>query len=214
MIPLVDITMMLLILSNMALLGLSRLRSCIAFAAFQGMLLGVFTVFAHMQALSPRIVLIAGASFVLKGFVFPWLLRRSIREASAQKEMEPYVGYSMSVMAGMAMLGAALWLSAQLPLTLAAGLHLVIPAALTTVLTGLFLIIARKNALSQCLGFIILENGIYAIGIVSVVEMSVLVELGILLDTAVAVVVMGVAIFHINRQFDHIDTDQLDSLKG
>ena len=59
-----------------------------------------------------------------------------------------------------------------------------------------------------------LENGIYVIGIVSVVDMSVLVELGILLDAAVAVVVMGVAIFHINRQFDHLDTDQLDSLKG
>ena len=88
------------------------------------------------------------------------------------------------------------------------------PAALTTFFTGLFLIIARKNALSQCLGYIILENGIYAIGIVSVVEMSVLVELGILLDASVAVLVMGVAIFHINRQFDHIDTDQLDTLKG
>ena len=209
-----ETTMMLLILSDMALLGLSRLRTCIAVASFQGMLLGVFTLLAHEQALTPRIFLIAAVSFILKGFVFPQLLRRSIREASAQNEMDPYVGYSMSVMAGMAMLGAALWLGSQLPLTLAAGMHLVIPAALTTVLTGLFLIIARKNALSQCLGFIILENGIYAIGIVSVVEISVLVEIGILLDAAVAVVVMGVAIFHINRQFDHLDTDQLDSLKG
>ena len=84
MIHLIDTTMMLLILSDMALLGLSRLRTCIAVASFQGMLLGVFTLLAHGQALTPRILLIAGASFMLKGFVFPRLLRRSIREASAR----------------------------------------------------------------------------------------------------------------------------------
>jgi len=212
--PVIDTTMMLLILSNMALLGLSRLRSCIAVASFQGMLLGLFTVFAHMQALTLRILLIAATSFILKGFVFPRLLRRSIREASTQNEMEPYVGYSMSVMAGMGMLGAALWLGSKLPLNPAAGMDFVVPTGLTTFFTGLFLIVARKNALTQCLGYIILENGIYAIGVISVVEIPALVELGILLDAFVAVLVMGVAIYHINREFDHIDTDQLDTLKG
>ena len=91
---------------------------------------------------------------------------------------------------------------------------LVVPAALTTMLAGLFLIVARKNALTQCLGYIILENGIYIIGIVSVVEIPVLVELGILLDMFVAVLVMGIAIYHINREFDHLDADRLNILKG
>jgi hydrogenase-4 component E len=88
------------------------------------------------------------------------------------------------------------------------------PTALMTFFTGLFLIIARKKALTQCLGYIILENGIYIIGVASVVEIPMLVELGVLLDASVAVLVMGVAIYHINREFDHIETDRLDTLKG
>lgn len=211
---LVETAMMLLILTDMALLGLSRLRTCIAVSAFQGMLLGAFTILAHLHALAPRIIIIGLASFALKGFVFPWLLRRSIREADVHAELEPYVGFSLSILAGVGMLGASVWLSGQLPLASPAGGNVVVPAALTTFFTGLFLIVARKKAITQCLGYIIMENGIYVVGIMSVVHVPVLVELGILLDVSVAVLVMGVAIFHINRQFDHIDTDQLDSLKG
>lgn len=103
----------------------------------------------------------------------------------------------------------------KLPLLAAmSGSSLIIPAALTTLFTGLFLIIARRNALNQCLGYIILENGIYTVGIVSVVEIPFLVELGMMLDIFVAVFVMGIAIYNINREFDHLDSDRLNNLKG
>ena len=59
-----------------------------------------------------------------------------------------------------------------------------------------------------------MENGIYTFGIFSVVEIPLLVELGILLDVFVAVFVMGIAIYHINREFDHLDADRLNVLKG
>jgi len=128
--------------------------------------------------------------------------------------MEPFVGYIMSVTSGVVMLGVSLWLGTKLPLFSAGnGSYLIVPAALTTLFTGLFLIIARKNALNQCLGYIIMENGIYTFGIVSVVEIPLLVELGILLDVFVAVFVMGIAIYHINREFDHLDSDRLNVLK-
>ena len=210
----IEIMMILLVLSDLALLGQSRLRTCISIVSFQGMLLGVFAFISQINVLTPRIIVIAGASFVIKGFVFPYLLRRDIREAGAQHEIEPFVGYIMSVLAGLAMLGVSLWLGGKLPLKTGLNTTLVVPAALTTMLTGLFLIVARKNALTQCLGYIILENGIYTIGIVSVVEIPLLVELGILLDMFVAVLVMGIAIYHINREFDHLDADRLNILKG
>lgn len=204
--------MILLVLSDMALLGLSRLRTCISIVSFQGMLLGVLALTMQLSAITPRLILIAAASFIIKGFIFPFLLRRGIREAGAQYEIEPFVGYIMSVIAGLAMLGISFWLGAKLPLF--AANTLLIPAALTTLFTGLFLIIARKNALNQCLGYIIMENGIYTFGIVSVAEIPLLVELGILLDVFVAVFVMGIAIYHINREFDHLDSDRLNILKG
>ncbi len=59
-----------------------------------------------------------------------------------------------------------------------------------------------------------MENGIYAFGVALVGGVPLLVELGVLLDVFVAVFVMGIAIYHINREFDHIDADQLDRLRG
>ena len=79
---------------------------------------------------------------------------------------------------------------------------------------GLFLIVSRKKAISQVLGYLVMENGIYVLGIWMVVEVPMLVELGVLLDAFVAVFVMGIATYQIRREFDHIDVDQLDSLKG
>jgi hydrogenase-4 component E len=211
----IEIMMILLVLSDMALLGLSRLRTCISIVSFQGMLLGLLALVIHANALTPRLIMIAAASFIIKGFIFPFLLRRAIREAGTQNETEPFVGYIMSVISGLVMLGICLWLGAKLPmLALISGSSLIVPAALTTLFTGLFLIIARRNALNQCLGYVIMENGIYTFGIVAVVEIPLLVELGILLDVFVAVFVMGIAIYQINREFDHLDSDRLNILKG
>jgi hydrogenase-4 component E len=211
----IEIIMILLVLSDMALLGLSRLRACISIVSFQCLLLGLLVLVTHFFSITPRLIMIAAASFIIKGFVFPFLLRRAIREAGTQHESEPFVGYIMSIISGVVMLGISLWLGEKLPLLAAmSGSSLIIPAALTTLFTGLFLIIARRNALNQCLGYIILENGIYTVGIVSVVEIPFLVELGMMLDVFVAVFVMGIAIYNINREFDHLDSDRLNNLKG
>jgi hydrogenase-4 component E len=210
----IELAMIALVLADVALLGMSLLSTCIRVVAFQGVLLGVFAVAAQSHALTPRLFVIAAVSAALKGFMYPWLLRRAVKEAGVQKEIEPFVGYIPSVMAGIAMLGISIWIGGRLPLMKGQGLPLVVPASLMTMLTGLFLVAARKKALMQCLGYLVFENGIYAFGVASVGEIPALVELGILLDAFVAVLVMGVAMFHINREFDHLDADRLSSLKG
>ena len=90
---------------------------------------------------------------------------------------------------------------------------LLVPVALSSILIGLFLIVSRKKAVNQVLGFLVLENGIFTFGVGLVGELSLLVELGVLLDVFVAVFVMGIMIFHISREFDHLDTDRLSTLK-
>ena len=82
------------------------------------------------------------------------------------------------------------------------------------VLVGLFLIVSRRKAITQVLGYIVAENGIYALGVALVGGVPLLVELGVLLDVFVAVFIMSIAAYHISREFDHIDVDQLDRLKG
>ena len=86
-----------------------------------------------------------------------------------------------------------------------------IPPAITMI-SGLFIVMARKKALTQVVGFLIFENGITVFGLGMAVECGLLVELGILLDVLVLVFVMGIAMFHINREFSHIDADRLNCL--
>jgi len=206
--------LILLMISDMALLVHSRLNACIRILALQGVLLGILALAAPSQPPTLRLALIALASIVLKGLVYPHLLRRAIVEAGVQREIEPFVGFNASALCGVAMFGIALWLGSKLPTAEAHLDSMAAPAALMTMFTGLFLVVARKKALTQCLGYLTLENGIYAFGVATVGGIPALVELGLLLDAFVAVTVMGIAIYHINRQFDHIDADRLSSLKG
>ncbi len=74
-------------------------------------------------------------------------------------------------------------------------------AAIFLVSIGLFLIVSRRNALMQVIGYLVIENGIFVFAVITVAETPLLVELGILLDAFVAVFVMGIAVFHINREF-------------
>jgi hydrogenase-4 component E len=209
-----ELAIVLLFLTDLVMLGLSELGACIRMVAIQGILLGLFTLIAREDVLTARLIVLGVVSMGLKGFVFPLLLSRDIREAKVRREVEPFVGYAASIVAGLLMLAASMWIAARFPMLSAATSSFVIPVALSTAFTGLFLIISRRKALTQVIGYLVFENGIYMFGIAAAGEIPFLVEFGVLLDVFVAVFVMGIAINHINREFDHIDADQLSSLKG
>jgi hydrogenase-4 component E len=203
----------LVVLSNLRVLGASRIDACVRTVAFQGVLLGLLPLLAHSDALTVRLFLQAGASTFIKALVFPWLLGRAVREAGVQRETDPFVSYTASLAAGILFLAVALWLGARLPSAGAEELRLLVPVALFTILVGLFIIVARRKAVTQVLGYLVLENGIYTFGMAFAEKQPLLVELGILLDVFVAVFVMGITIYHISREFDHIDADRLSELR-
>jgi len=209
-----NLILVLVVLTNLKLLGSSRLGASIRMVALQGMVLGLLPVLAHLQNLSVHFVLLSLGTIALKGIVFPWLLFRAVREAEVAREIEPYVGYVASLVAGVLALGVSFGMCARLTMPENIASPWLAPVALFSIFAGLFLIVARKRALNQVLGFLVLENGIYTFGVGIVAETPFLVELGVLLDVFVAVFVMGIAVYHINREFDHIETDRLDRLKG
>jgi len=209
-----DLILVLVVLTNLKLLGSSRLGASIRVVAAQGVMLGLLPVLAHVHELSLHFAALAVGTVALKGVVFPWLLFRALREAEVTREVEPYVAYITSILIGLAALAASFWLGGRLPVSTVEPSSLLVPSALFSILAGLFLIVARKRAVNQVLGFLVLENGIYTFGVGIVAETPFLVELGVLLDAFVAVFVMGIAVYHINREFDHIEVDRLDRLKG
>lgn len=208
-----DVILVFVLLANLLLLGTGRLRSCIRIVAAQGVAIGLLPLWVSVDGLSLRLALVAGVSVTLKGFVFPQLLLRAMRSANVRQEIDPVIGHTASILAGVAMVGTAFWIASRMQLPVAHVSDLVLPVALTTTLCGLLVIVTRRQALSQVLGYLVLENGIYIFGTALAHEEPLLVEMGILLDVFVAVLVMGVAVFHISREFDHINVDQLSNLK-
>lgn len=209
----IDPIMMLVVLSNLALLGSSRLGACIRLVAFQGLLLALLPQLVYQDGDFIRPILISLGTLGLKGLAFPWLLSRALQEANVRHEVEPFLGFTPSLLIGVLILAISTRLAARLPLPPEMTDSLSIAVALFTMMTGLLLIVSRIKALTQVIGYLVLENGIFIVGISLAQHEPLLVELGILLDVFAAVFVMGITLFHINREFDHIDTDRLSALK-
>jgi hydrogenase-4 component E len=208
-----DANLVLLVLTSFWLLGSSRLQTCIQAVALQGLLLGLIPLISKWPDFGLRLALIAIVSTVIKAVVLPALLRRAIREAHVRNEVDPLVGFTTSLLLGIGLWGIAMHIAGRLPLMLPNDSTLLVPAAIFTVMCGMLLLVSRNTAVMQVIGYLSLENGIYAFGWAYAVEDPLVVEMGVLLDVFVAVFVMGITIYHLNREFDSIETDELDALK-
>jgi len=210
-----DLIMVGLVLADLMLLASSRMLSLARGVALQGCLLGLFPFVMNTDGLSARAVAMCIVTFAIKGLAFPWMVIHTLRRVGVNREVQPFIGYTSSILVGCLAFGVSLWLSTRMNLPLDDHISsLVVPVAFLTMFVGLLLVVSRHKALAQAVGYLVFENGIYLFGISFVGEIPFLVEFGVLLDAFVALFVMGIAIYQIGHEFDHIDTDRLDSLKG
>jgi hydrogenase-4 component E len=201
------------LVSCFALLGTSRIGACIRWLSLQGIIFGLVPLVTD-DGLGLRALLLAAGNIALKGVIFPWVLLRLRGRTGSPREVEPFVGFVASIFFGIVALGMSVWLALELAPALPYAPFLMLETAIFVVSIGLFMIISRRLALMQVIGYLILENGIFVFGVITVVETPLLVELGVLLDAFVAVFVMGIAIFHINREFGSMNVDRLSALRG
>jgi len=206
----IQTALIILLASDFLLLGGGRLGTAVKMMALQGFLLALITLLTG--APGPACWLLAAATLTVKGVVFPAILRKILRNAKANREIQPYVGYNLSLLLAVGLFAAALLISMKLPAP-QANKALFTPTAFFTVLGGLFLITARRTAIMQVIGYLIMENGIYLFGLSLAQETPFIVELGLFLDIFAAVFIMAIVVFHINREFDHMDMERLAELK-
>lgn len=210
---LTELLLILVVLVDLYALAASRLGALIRTVALQGIVLGIVPLVADPSELTLRSALLALLSLALKGVVFPILLFRATREEAVRREVAPYVGYSVSLLIGAVLIGASFIAGSRLPLPFPAISPLLVPVALATALIGLFIIVSRRKAATQVLGYLVLENGIFVFGLTLSGKMPWLVEMGVLLDVFIGVFVMGIALHHLHREFDSIDVDRLTTLR-
>jgi hydrogenase-4 component E len=208
----VDALLMIILLLNFFALGTSRLRAIINATALQGVFLGILAVLAHREFTVQTAIIAAGAALI-KGIVIPTMLLRAIRDVAIRREVEPFISYMASLFAGALATGLAILFAGTLPLAEEHVGSLLVPASLATVLTGFIVLTTRRKAITQVAGYLILENGIFIMGLTLVEAIPFLVEVGVLLDLVVCIFIMGIMIYQINREFASLDTSQLSQLK-
>lgn len=197
---------------NLFVLGTSRIVTVVKLVSLQGLLLGVMPLLMGNPATAAAIGASA-AAILLKGVVIPVMLLRAMRDAQIRHEIEPLIGFLPSMLLGAAGTGLALLLSSSLPLAEAHSATLLVPAALATIFTGFILLTARLKAISQVMGYLVLENGIYIFGLLLVGAMPLVVELGMLLDLFAAIFIVCIIVNHIQQAFSTLDTRHLAALK-
>jgi hydrogenase-4 component E len=216
MLTLSEIAMAMFLIADLALAGASRLKYAISLVALQGWLVGVLPLISWQWALEgcpeTRIWVIAAVNSLVKGLILPMLLSYAVRKARTRREVEPIVSFQMSRIIVFLMAAGGFAVGHLLHIQNAGASSFVIPVAFTTMGTGCLLISARKKAITQVLGFLVLENGISLFGSALLIEYSLVVELGILLDVLALVFILGIAVFQISRTFASTDTDRLNHL--
>lgn len=216
MINFTEVILVLILLSVLLSLGSTRLMALVKIMALQGIMVSLTPVLLKENILTEGGPAAFYAIMILiKGLLIPGLLFLAVKRVAIKREIEPYIGYHASILTGLALLLASVFITNYLHLSLPKGQEMVLITAITTMASGFFLMMARKKAITQVIGYLMLENGIYLIGTALAKHNHTLyiVEFGVLLDVLVGVMIMGIILNNINHAFNDMDTTLLDQLK-
>jgi hydrogenase-4 component E len=203
----------LVLITGLILLWRRSVTAYITAFSWQSLVLvAVTAVVAHFGR-DPELYWVAGGLFLLKVVVIPRLLKQMERRFAAERELQPYVNTATSlVISGLLVLfGYAITrpLVALSHLPTRAGM----PLAMGLVLVSLFVVISRKKALTQVVGFLMLENGLALLAVLGTYGIPLIVELGVFLDVLMGFLVMQIFIYRIHETFESIDVEHLNRLR-
>jgi len=193
---------------------------------FQRRILGVLNIFALQAAVlaaaaawqaftqdAPHLYITAAIALAFKAIIIPLALRHIAFRFQIHRTVETVLGIGLTMIAGVCLVGLAIVL--VLPLTRQSMLMTRddLALALSIVLIGLLMMITRRNALTQVVGFMSLENGLI-LGAVGVVGMPLVVEMSVAFSVMVAFIIFGIFFFHIRDRFDTLDLQSLETFRG
>ncbi len=217
MIHISNILLALILLSVLLSLRSNRLMALVELMAFQGVMVSaVPLVLETAHGVTFNLILFFLLLVLVKGVLIPWLMYRAVKLVVVDREVEPIIGYNASLFAGLIMIVFSVYVTNNLHLNMLPMDHkLLLATAITTMGAGLILLMTRRKAITQVIGYLIMENGIYLIGtaLAKQVHTQYVVEFAVLLDLIVAVLVMGIVLNDINHTFDDVDTTLMGQLK-
>ncbi len=211
-----DALMSLTILSVLLSLGSNRLLALVKIMAFQGIVVSLTPLFLeHHEAMNFSSIILLQIMLLIKGILIPGFMYAAVKKIKIQREVEPIIGYHASLFAGVIFILLGAFIANRLHISLPVENDLLLITAITTLSAGLFLLMSRRKAITQVIGYLMMENGIYLIGTALAKETHTMyvVEFGVLLDLLVGIMIMGIILHNINSSYNDVDTALLGQLK-
>lgn len=202
-----------ILLLSFAMLAQRRVLQLVDLFALQGFALFLSTLVMAFKTGQPHLFYSAGLTLFLKVIVLPWILHRLVRKLHIKAEVEPLVNIPTTMLIGLGLVVIAFNVAlpiSQLSSTIARG---TLGIALATVMLAFLMMITRRKAITQVVGFLAMENGLFLAATSATYGMPMVVELGIALDVLVGMVILGVFFFQIRDQFDSLDIHHMEKLK-
>jgi len=202
-----------MVLMSFALLYQDRLFGLLRIFALHALILSLAVAWqAHIQH-APHLFVTAAIALVFKAIVIPYALHRIVERLGIHRTLETVVGIGPTMLFGMGLV--ALSVAVMLPVTSQADplAREDLAFALSVVLLGLLMMITRRNAVSQVVGFMSLENGL-VLAATGAKGMPLVVEISVAFSILIAFIVIGIFLFRIRERFDTVDVHALDSFRG
>ncbi len=202
-----------LVLVSFMMLYQDRLYALINVLALHAVVLAASVAWQAYIHDAPHLYITAAIALGFKAIIIPVALKRMVFRLGIHREIETVVGIGMTMLAGIALVGLSM--EVMLPVTAHADpvAREDIALALSVVLLGLLVMVTRRNAVSQVVGFMSLENGIN-LAATGAQGMPLVVEISIAFSILIAFIVIGIFLFRIRERFDTVDLSALDASRG
>lgn len=202
-----------LLLISFAMLSQRRTRRLITLFASQGAILFVSTCIVAYSAGLRELYYSAALTLLLKVIGLPWIFNRLIRRLGIQWDSEPLVNIPITMLVGLALVIFAFGLAQPISMMATTITRNTLGIALAVILLAFLMMISRRRAVTQVIGFLAMENGLFFAATSATYGMPMVIELGIALDLLVGVFILGIFFFQIREQFESLDLSNLEALR-
>jgi hydrogenase-4 component E len=201
------------LLTAFGMLAQRRMNGLIHLFTWQGIFLSVNTALVGYVAMKHHLYISSLLTLTLKVVLLPWILHALVRRLRIHKEIEVVVNIPMTMLIGIALVVFSYHLTAPIREISTLITRSTLAVGLATVMIGLLMMITRRHAVTQIIGFLAMENGLFFAATSATYGMPLVVELGVALDLLIAAFIFGIFFFHIHTTFDSLDVDQMARLK-
>ncbi len=210
---LINLCAALLLLLGFAMLSQRRVLTLIDLYAAQGFALACSTAIVAWGTGQPHLYGSAVLTLALKVALLPWILHRLMRSLDVRWDVEGLINIPTTMLIGIVLVVFAFNLATPISELASTVTRSTLGIAMASVLLSFLMMITRRKAIPQVIGFLSMENGLFFAATSATYGMPMVIELGIALDVLVGMLILGVFFFQIREQFDSLDLKHLEKLK-